>query len=167
MVSLRIQIDRMMPHQVSKVTIVALIGVAALIAAGRLVAWVPTGSTLVSSSVTTSTGFVYLLSAVGACRGPAGYAPCFGGDITEAEIFNCARAATSPAGCTQLVENPSNTSISYQVTVWYPYLAYANEPSWANCRYQSTGDPGRQYFANCISTNSTAFIVSEPAPPPA
>ena len=157
----------MMPHQLSKVTIVALVGVAALIAlASHLTTPMPRGSTSLSPTVTTTTVSVYLLSAVGACRGPAGYTPCFGGNVTQAEIFNCANAATSAAGCTQLVTNPSNASISYQVTVWYPYLAHTNEPPWANCKYQSTGDPGQQYFANCISTNSTAFIVTEPALPP-
>jgi hypothetical protein len=114
-----------------------------------------------------TTGVMYLLSVVGPCRGPTGYSPCFGGDdIDQAEVFNCAELAASPTGCTQLVANPSNSQISYEVTIWYPYVTHVNEPSWATCMYESSGDLGQQYFANCISTNSTAFIVTEPSPPP-
>ena len=154
----------MMPHQLSKATIIALVSVAALIAtASHFMAPV---STVSSTNTTVSTSSMYLLSAVGACRGPAGYTPCFGGSIAQAEIFNCASAAASPSGCTQLVVNPSNSSISYQITIWYPYLAQSNEPSWANCKFESNGDPGQPYFAHCISTNSTAFIVTEPSLPP-
>jgi len=153
-----------MPHQISKLTIFALVGVAALVAlASHFLAPIPTTS---SSASTISTPPIYLLSAVGACKGPTGYAPCFGGNITQAEIFNCANVATSPSGCTRLLVNPTNASISFQITVWYPYIAVSNEPSWANCKYQSSGDKGQQYFASCVSTNSTAFIVTEPGLPP-
>jgi len=154
----------MVPRGAAKVIIIALVGVAALIAiAFHFMAPISNASSPIAS---TSTAPMYLLSAVGACRGPTGYSPCFGADIAQAEIFDCINAATSSSGCTQLVVNPSNASISYRITVWYPYVAQSNQPSWSNCRYQSSGDLGEQYFANCIPTNSTGFIVSEPAPPP-
>ena len=153
----------MLRHQVSRATII-LVGIAALIAiGGHFMA--PT-STATTPITTISTGVIYLLSAVGACKGPTGYIPCFGGNITQAEIFNCANAATSSTGCTQSIVSPINPLISYRITVWYPYLAGSNEPSWANCKYQSSGDAGQQYFANCVSTNSTAFIVTQPGLPP-
>lgn len=109
---------------------------------------------------------VYLSSDVGSCRGPAGYAPCFGGDLSQAEVFNCASAAASPSGCTQRVVSSSNPQNSYQITIWYPYVGHSNESSWANSVYTDSGDPGQYYDAYCISISSTAFIVTEPAPPP-
>jgi len=154
----------MMPHQISRATIVASISIVALIIlAGHFMATELIGP---SSGTSTATASIYLLSAVGACKGPSGFAPCFGGNITQAEVFNCANVATLPSGCTQVVMNPSNQTMSYRITIWYPVLAQSNEPSWANCKYQSSGDPTHQYFGNCILTNSTAFVVAQPSPPP-
>jgi hypothetical protein len=109
---------------------------------------------------------VYMSSDVGSCRGPAGYAPCFGGDFSQAELFNCASAASLPSGCTQRVVSSSNPQNSYQITIWYPYVGHSNESLWANCIYADSGDPGQYYGAYCVSISSTAFIVTEPAPPP-
>jgi hypothetical protein len=109
---------------------------------------------------------VFLSSDVGQCRGPSGYTPCFGGNFSQAELFNCASAAAMPSGCTQLVVSSSNPENNYQITIWYPYVGHNNEPLWANCNYTDSGDPGHYYSAYCISITSTAFIVTEPAPPP-
>ena len=109
---------------------------------------------------------VYLSSDVGSCRGPAGYAPCFGGYFNQTEVFNCASAAASPSGCTQLVVGSSEPHNSYQITIRYPYIGHSNESSWANCIYTDSGDAGQYFGAYCISISSTAFIVTEPAPPP-
>jgi len=109
---------------------------------------------------------VFLSSDVGSCSGPSGFTPCFGGNFSQAEVFNCTSAAASASGCTQLVINPSEPQNSYQITIWYPYFGHSNEPSWANCIYTDSGDPGQYYGAYCVSVNSTAFIVTEPAPPP-
>lgn len=155
-----------MTHQFSRVTLIALVGVVALIAVGSHFMVPSSTSTTLTPTTAVSTASIYLLSAVGTCKGPTGYTPCFGGNVTEAELFNCANAATSSAGCTKVVVSPSDASVSYEITVWYPYLAHSSEPSWANCKYQSSGDAGQQYFAYCLSTNSTAFIVTEPSLPP-
>jgi len=109
---------------------------------------------------------VYLTSDVGSCRGPAGYAPCFGGNFSQAEPFNCASTAALPSGCTQHVVSSSNPQNSYQITIWYPYVGHSNESSSENCIYTDSGDPGHYYGAYCDSISSTAFIVTEPAPPP-
>jgi hypothetical protein len=109
---------------------------------------------------------VYLSTDVGSCRGPVGYAPCFGGDFSQAELFNCAGAAALPSGCARRVVSSSNPQNSYQITIWYPYVGHSNESSWANCLYTDSGDPGQYYGAYCVSINSTSFIVTEPAPPP-
>jgi hypothetical protein len=108
---------------------------------------------------------IYLSSDVGPCRGPAGYAPCFGGNFSQAELFNCASSAASPSGCTQRVVSSSNPQNSYQITIWYPYVGHTND-TWTNCNYTDSGDPGQYYGAYCVSISSTAFIVTEPAPPP-
>jgi len=154
-----------MTRQASGVAVLAIVcaGLLAALMASYFLTPISNDSTPTSTS---STGYVYLLSGVGGCKGPAGYAPCFGGNITQAEVFNCLTAATTPSGCAQTVVNPSNASINYQITVWYPSLSQNNEPPWANCRYHSTGDPAQQSFARCVTTNSTAFVVTEPAPPP-
>jgi hypothetical protein len=109
---------------------------------------------------------VYLSSDVGSCRGPVGYAPCFGGDLSQAEVFNCKSAASLPSGCTQRVVSSSNPQNSYQITIWYPSVGHSDESSWTNCMYTDNGDPGQYYGAYCVSVSSTAFIVTEPAPPP-
>jgi hypothetical protein len=109
---------------------------------------------------------VYLSSDVGSCRGPAGYAPCFGGNFSQAEVFNCMNAASLPSGCTQRVVSSSNPQNSYQITIWYPYVGHNNESSSANCIYTDSGDPVQYYGAYCVSISSTTFIVTEPAPPP-
>ena len=109
---------------------------------------------------------VYLTSDVGRCRGPAGYTPCFGGDIQQAEVFNCLSAPATSSGCTQRVVSSSNPQNSYQITIQYPYVGHSNESLWANCIFTDTGDPGHYYSAYCVSTTSTSFIVTEPAPPP-
>jgi hypothetical protein len=82
----------MVPRLGSKIIIIALVVIGALIAmATHFMAPISNASSAIAS---TSTVPMYLLSAVGACRGPTGYSPCFGGDIAQAEVFNCANAAT-------------------------------------------------------------------------
>jgi hypothetical protein len=122
-------------------------------------------STIDASSVPFNSS-VYLSSEVGACRGPSGYAPCFGDDLSQAEVFNCLNAASLASGCTRSVVSSSNPQNSYQITIWYPYVGHSNESSWANSVYTDSGDLGQYYGAYCVSINSTAFIVTEPAPPP-
>ncbi len=63
---------------------------------------------------------VYLSSDVGSCRGPAGYAPCFGGDLSQAEVFNCAGcgliAVRMHAACGEFIKStkqfPNNHLVS-------------------------------------------------------
>ncbi|HMK82503.1 MAG TPA: hypothetical protein VK503_02175 [Candidatus Bathyarchaeia archaeon] len=157
------------------VMVLLIIGVAG---AGAIVTFSPVDNFIhsIGPVSVTETGIVnaaspfnstlYLSSDVGSCRGPAGYVPCFGGSFSQARLFNCATAAASPSGCTQLVVSSSNPQNSFQITIWYPYVGHSNEPSWANCIYTDSGDPGQYYGAYCVSVSSTEFIVTEPAPPP-
>ena len=155
----------MIPSPVSRTLLIfGLIGVGLTLALSSHM-MITTPSEL-SPSATRSAPLLYLLSAVGACKGSAGYIPCFGGNISQAEVFNCASAAASQAGCTETVASASKSSVSYRITVWFPYVGRSNEPGWANATYESSGEPNQKYFVACISTNSTAFLVAELARPP-
>jgi hypothetical protein len=97
------------------------------------------------------------------CHGPTGYEACVGGDFASAELFNCSSQAATASGCTWKVISSSSPQYGTEVTVWYPYTG-SSEP-W-NCLYTDSGNSGNYYSAYCISSNSTAFVVSEPVPPP-
>lgn len=148
--------------------IVAVV-VVAVIAAGGLGAISLTRHFIQSVTVTeTETlNFVYYLSPSVVC-GDSGSGLCFGGNFSEAIVFNCASAAASRTGCSRQVGSSYQIAIGYgyQITIWYPYAPHSGEPSWANCMYEYSGDAGQHHYGYCISTNSTAFIVTEPAPPP-
>jgi hypothetical protein len=124
-------------------------------------------------SVTTSPFCSSLyLSNASACTEPSGYSPCFDGPVSDAYVFNCAIAAASPSGCTQHVVSSLIPSNSYAISISFPYINQtSSEPSWANCmfdvngKYNDGGGVGVSY-AYCISVSSTAFILSEEAPPP-
>jgi hypothetical protein len=64
------------------------------------------------------------------------------------------------------VVNSSNPQINYTITIWYPYVGHNNKPSWANCIYTTSGDLRQYYAAHCISINATAFVATQPSPPP-
>ena len=165
-----------MSHNSGKRTTVMLLLVICVAEAGAIVSISLIGHFIGPATVTESrtmalpsmpfNSSVYLSSDVGSCRGPAGYTPCFGGNFSQAEVFSCLNAASLPSGCTQRVVSSSNPQNSYQITIRYPYVGHSNESSWANCIYSDSGDPGQYYGAYCISISSTAFIVTEPAPPP-
>jgi hypothetical protein len=150
--------------------VIGVAGVSAIVALsleGRFVGSVTvTERSTINLSTIPFNSSVYLSSEVGSCRGPAGYAPCFGDALSQAEVFNCASAASLPSGCTQRVMSSSNPQVGFQITIWYPYVGHSNESSWANCIYTDSGDPGQYYAAYCVSISSTSFIVTEPAPPP-
>lgn len=99
------------------------------------------------------------------CQGPTGYDACFGASFGQAVAFNCAIAASTQLGCTMRVSNSSAPQYAYTVTVWYPYYHIEGLP-FPNCRYTSSGDQGEYYYADCISINSTAFVVAIESPPP-
>ena len=109
---------------------------------------------------------LYYLYPIGACDGSPSKSPCFGGNFSQALVFNCARAAASSSGCSEQVGSTYEIVVGsgYHLTIWYPYWNSTYE--WVNCMYEYGGNPGQPQYAYCISTNSTAFIISEPAPPP-
>lgn len=92
--------------------------------------------------------------------------PCFGPN-SSAYAFNCAAAAATSQGCTQVV-NIIGTSPkpNFTITVWYPYN-YQGEQLSQNCKWTESipNPPGPESeYAYCISLNSTAFFVTESAP---
>lgn len=128
-----------------------------------------------SPSLTTPFNYPMYLSSSGASstwffNGTTYSLPGFYSDINEAYVFNinnCASPASSSSGCIEQIVSTLNPQNRYNMTVWYPYVNQnSSEPSWANCMYYVKGTSGTSY-AYCISLNSTAFIVSEPGPPPA
>jgi hypothetical protein len=140
-------------------------------------------STTVSTAMTTTTDTVRVsnsadswlyLDTSGVCSSfsatGSGYTACWGGSGNGAYVFNCASAAATPQGCTRQVTTTLTTTSgfipSYIINVWYPF-ANETEPAWANCLYsvQTSGQP-LEGFANCAFTNSTAFTMGIPAPPP-
>ena len=48
------------------------------------------------------------------------------------------------------------------MNIKYPF-ANQTEPYWANCLWTVQGTTAEQGYANCISVNSTSFIMGQPA----
>jgi hypothetical protein len=133
-----------------------------------------------NKSISKVTGFpfenpVFLSTEVGPCTGSTGVAPCFGGRAT-AMIFNCLSAAATTMGCTEeFVSGSSQTfqegartttyTAKFQITIWYPHSPSPIGQPWTNCGYTESGDRGTIIYAYCITSNSTAFLVSKPGPP--
>lgn len=96
------------------------------------------------------------------CTGPYGYV-CFGGNISSAEVFNCATAAATPSGCTWKVVSPSAPQYATSVTIWLETKnAYSG---FSMCRYVEGDEPG-YVDAYCIAKNPTSFWVAIPEAPP-
>ena len=85
-------------------------------------------------------------------------APCFGDNIDEAVVFNCASQAATPAGCTTTVVS-SDTAYNYDLTVWYP--CPNQTPADTNCCFLPAlgyPDPFNDW---CISIGSNSFIIAD------
>jgi hypothetical protein len=131
-----------------------------------------TTSTITNTTTTTVTtgfswlGLIYMSNASG-CNvihnGITYPEPCF--SYNDPYIFNCASSAATAQGCTEQVYVNSTTN-SFTVTVWYPI---PNSQPGQNCQYSVLSIPNYQNptFAYCIPINSTSFLVSRAALPPA
>ncbi|MDG7002062.1 MAG: hypothetical protein JRN15_23420 [Nitrososphaerota archaeon] len=95
------------------------------------------------------------------CTSGGIYVACFGDNFSSAAVFNCAREAAASSGCTWGVVDPSTPQYATDVTVWYPYQN--SSVPFSNCKYASAGGPDF-YYDYCVSLNSTAFVISSPAP---
>ncbi len=83
--------------------------------------------------------------------------PCFGKNIDDAAVFDCASQASTPAGCTTTVVS-SNTAYNYDVTVWYPCTNQT--PANTNCCFlPAVGNPS-PLDGWCISIGSNSFIIA-------
>jgi hypothetical protein len=120
-----------------------------------------TTETLVSTTTITDTVSYTFLSATNSCSGGGHYVPCFGAGGPY--VFNCAMDAATPQGCNQNVTNSLVPSESYLINIRFPFIN-ATSPQWSNCAYSVTAASYGQY-AYCRFTNSTAFILGEPALP--
>ena len=129
-----------------------------------------TSTTTVASTTLPWYGLDYLTDLSG-CTVSSGTAysspaPCWG--QSNGVLFNCAGTASTSQGCTERV-NLVGTNENFNVTVWYPYPVNGSAP-WQNCKWTEpiplpigpqTG------YAYCFLVNSTTFMVSVPASPPA
>jgi ABC-type transport system involved in multi-copper enzyme maturation permease subunit len=102
-------------------------------------------------------------------RGPPGahVAISFGGQLSDALLFNCQTASTT--GCSaEEYDNDTGTNVS--ITVKYPLVNQIGEPSWANCVWSvaelpnGPALPGGPTFDYCVAVGSTAFVVADPGP---
>lgn len=100
------------------------------------------------------------------CSGPGGYSPCWGGNLSIAVVFSCGTAPASQAGCTSVVNSSAPAHPGYTITIWFPKIDQANEPSWANCEFSVPIDDFFNSPAYCISLSTISFIVALQAPGP-
>jgi hypothetical protein len=112
-------------------------------------------------------GLVYL-SADPGCTVSSGVTsyPGVCSSYSDPVLFNCAAAAATPKGCTQVVDITGTTNQNFTVTVWYP--DNSGRPG-QNCDWtQLLPPPFESYLVNayCIPVNSTTFLVSEPVSGP-
>jgi len=114
------------------------------------------------------TPFLYpvYLTSDDACTENGYGVPCGDSSLSDAYVFNCAAAAASASGCTELVTSTLIPSNSYLITIRFPYVNQTGEPYWANCLFEVEGDTAPPY-AYCVMVNSTAFIMAWEGGPPA
>lgn len=102
------------------------------------------------------------LGPTGACSGPNGYVPCFGGSQqSQAVVFSCLVQAKSVSGCSREVVSISNSQYRYSITIWIP-VGDQSGPTSLNCFWQSSGDLAHYYYSRCVAVDSISFIVTEP-----
>jgi hypothetical protein len=95
-------------------------------------------------------------------------APCF--SSSSPYVFDCAAAAATSQGCTQLVNITGTTDQNFTVTVWFPLAVNTGVPS-QNCKWIQTNlptppGPNGPYYDYCFYINSTSFLVALQAPGP-
>jgi hypothetical protein len=125
-----------------------------------------TTTTFVANSKPIPWNSTWFLSNDPGCSGPGGYTPCFSSNISEMVVFNCARAAATPQGCTEQVNSSASSHPSYVITIWYPYVNQPGEQPWANCAFSVPVDYFNHESSYCISLSLDSFIIVTSAPPP-
>ena len=130
-----------------------------------------TTETVTTGTVVPFYGLDFLSAAPGCAIEYGAYsyaAPCFS---STPHIFDCATAAATPQGCTQLIHITGAPNQNFTVTVWYPLAVNSGVPS-QNCKWIQTNlptppGPDGPYYDYCFYINSTSFLVAMPAPGPA
>lgn len=95
---------------------------------------------------------------------------CFKSDPDTSVVFNCAAAAASPSGCTQLVADANGQGV-YFVNIKYPVVLGGTRFIGLGCTFTILANgtiAGYNYTTNasCIPTNATAFVVGISTPGP-
>jgi len=123
-----------------------------------------TTTTFVSNSRPIPWNSTWFLSNDPSCSGPGGYTPCLSSNISEMVVFNCARAAATPQGCTEQVNSSAPSHPSYVITIWYPYVNQPGERPWANCAFSVPTDFFDHESSYCINLSLNSFIIVDGAP---
>jgi len=88
--------------------------------------------------------------------------PCFGANIDDAVIFDCAARAATSSGCETTVASPANATYDYNVTIWYPDSNVTSSD--ANCEFLPSVGYSTPFQAWCASINQTSFVIAESPP---
>jgi hypothetical protein len=83
-------------------------------------------------------------------------APCFGKDIDQAVVFDCASQASTAAGCATTVMS-SNTTYNYDLTIWYP--CRNQTPTGTNCCFLPALGYDTALYGWCGAVGSNSFII--------
>lgn len=106
---------------------------------------------------------LYLVGvAIGApgCRIGYSSGACFGPNISDAVVFDCAVPAATSTGCNATVALPESPGVGYPITIWYPD-ANATSPN-SNCEFLLPSSNYDQAFdAWCISVSPTSFMIAQ------
>jgi len=103
---------------------------------------------------------VGLASGTPGCRSSYSGGACFGPNIADAVVFDCAVAAATSTGCNATVGLPASPSVEYPITIWYPD-ANATSPN-SNCEFLlPSSNYGHPFDAWCISVSQTSFIIAQ------
>jgi len=106
---------------------------------------------------------LYLVGvAIGApgCRSSYSGGACFGPNISDAVVFDCAVAAATSTGCNATVALPASPTVEYPIAVWYPD-SNATSPN-SNCEFLlPSSNYGHPFDAWCISVSPTSFIIAQ------
>jgi len=94
------------------------------------------------------------------CRSGYSGGACFGPNISDAVVFDCAVAAATSTGCNDTVALPASPSVEYPITIWYPD-ANATSPN-SNCEFLlPSSNYGHPFNAWCISVSQASFIIAQ------
>lgn len=130
-----------------------------------------TNSTQKTITLLANVPFGYSWFVTLSCANCSGSAIGFSTDVNNAILFSCP-SATATETCTVQFNNNA-THLATSITMSYPQFGQEinqqNEPSWANCTFESYilpyGTPAGQGFGYCVQVAPAIFIIAQPFVP--